>query len=288
MRCLLSLLCLAALCLGGCSAESVSQEPGAGLQDLHAETRGRLDLIRERGRLVAGVRSGAPPFAFVDERTKELVGFEVDICRYIADSLGVDLELKPVSTATRIPAVVQGAVDLVAAMLTHRFSFEEFIDFSITYFMDGQKLLVAKASGISSVAELAGKKVATVRGSLAEQHLLSSQPKATILTFEGYAQALEALESGKVDGLSADSTLLLGLRNSASIENGYVVTGEFMTLEPFAIGLPENDSTFRDVINLALVQMWNSGEYERLYTKWFGPDTDHHLPSTWEMETWPM
>jgi polar amino acid transport system substrate-binding protein len=288
MRRLIPFLCLVVLSLSGCSPESASRERNAEGEPLRAAPKGTLDLVRERGRLVAGVRSASPPFAFVDEQTREIVGFEVDICRFIADSLGVDLELKPVGAATRVSAVAQSAVDLVAAMLPHRFSLEETIDFSTTYFMDGQKLLVAERSGITSAATLAGKKIATVKGSLAAQNILSVQPDAVILAYEGYTQALEALEKGKVDGLSADSTLLLGLKNSISDKDKYVVTGEFLSLEPFAIGLPENDSKFRDFVNLALARMWSSGEYDRLYTKWFGPDTAHHLPRTWEMEIWPM
>jgi polar amino acid transport system substrate-binding protein len=279
---------LLALCLAGCAVESAPRESGAGGQTPQATPRPTLDRIKERGRLVAGVRTAAPPFAFVDEKTREYVGFEIDICRFIADSLGVDLELKPVDPITSIPAVNQEVVDIVAAMLTHRFSLEESIDFSITYFMDGQRLLVKKPSGISSVSDLAGKKVATVRGSPAGKNILLAQPKAVLMVFDGYAQALSALESGKVDALTGDSTILLGLRTSATSSTEYIITEELLTKEPFAVGLPRNDSGLRNFVDLSLARMWTTGEYERVYAKWFGPQTTHHLPTTWEMEIWPM
>ena len=249
---------------------------------------GKIEEIKERGVLVAGVKDAVVPFGYVDQKTNQIVGFDVDILQYIADQLGVKLELKPVTSATRIPMVAQGSVDLVAATRTHKHSRDEVIDFSVTYFMDGQKILVKKDSGIKSVADLAGKKVGTAKGSTSELNIKAAQPESTVLSFEGYPQAFLALKQGKVAAVTTDSTILLGLKNSDPNPDNWAIVGDFISSEPYGLGLPENDSKFRDLVNKSLQQMWTSGDYEKTYNKWFGPDTKFYLPLDWQMEVWPQ
>lgn len=248
---------------------------------------GKLDEIKQRGKLIVGVKDSVVPFGYVDEKTNQLVGMDVDICQYIAGKLGVPLEIKPVTSATRIPMLTQGSVDLVAATMTHKFEREETIDFSITYFMDGQKLLVKKGAGIASAADLAGKKVGTAKGSTSEKNIAQAQPQCQVLSFEGYPQAFLALTQDKVAAVTTDSTILLGLKNSAPNPTDYEIVGDFIAAEPYALGMPENDSDFRDFVNKALAEMWTSGDYEKMYNKWFGKDTKYYLPLAWEMEVWP-
>ena len=252
-----------------------------------AECPDTLDAVQKRGKLVAGVKDAVVPFGYVDENTNQLVGFDVDVVRYIADKLGVGIELKPVTSDTRIPMIAQGSIDLAAATMTHKFAREDTIDFSNTYFMDGQKILVKADSGITSVADLAGKKVGTAKGSTSEQNIKDAQPDVTVLSFEGYPQAFLALQQGKVAAVTTDSTILLGLKNSAPNPQDFMIVGDFISSEPYGIGLPENDSNFRDAVNRALADMWNDGSYEKIYLKWFGPDTKYYLPLNWEMEVWP-
>ena len=256
----------------------------AGAMTAHAN---KLEDIKERGTLIAGVKDAVVPFGFVDQDTNQLVGMDVDICRYIADKLGVKLELKPVTSATRIPMLSQGSVDIAAATMTHKFAREDTIDFSITYFMDGQKILVKKDSGITSVADLAGKKVGTSKGSTSEKNIKEAQPDCRVLSFEGYPQAFLALQQGKVAAVTTDSTILLGLKNSAPNADEFIIAGDFISAEPYGLGLPENESDFRDFVNKALADMWVSGDYEKIYNKWFGADTNYYLPLNWQMEIWP-
>ena len=221
--------------------------------------------------MTAGVKDAVVPFGFVDPQTNQLVGFDIDICRAIAKRLGVELELKPVTSATRIPMLSQGSIDLTAATMTHKLSRDDVIDFSITYFMDGQKLLVKKGSGIKSAADLAGKKVGTAKGSTSEKNIKAAQPDCKVLSFEGYPQAFLALKQGKVAAVTTDSTILLGLKNSDPKPEDWEIVGEYISDEPYGLGVPENDSNFRDFVNAALMDMWVSGEYQQIYDKWFGP-----------------
>jgi len=246
-----------------------------------------LEDIKAKGVLVAGVKDAVVPFGFVDEKTKELVGFDVDICKEIAKKLGVRIELKPVTSATRIPKLSQGMVDLAACTMTHKLSRDDVIDFSITYFMDGQKLLVKKGSGIKSYHDLAGKKVGSAKGSTSEKNIKEVQPDCTVLSFEGYPQAFLALKQGKVSAVTTDSVILVGLKGSDDNPDNWEIVGDFFAKEPYGIGVRENDSNFRDFVNRCLIEMWNDGTYKKIYDKWLGPDTKYYMPLTWEMETFP-
>ena len=213
----------------------------------------RLQEVKARGVLVCGVKDAVVPFGYIDEDSKKLVGLDIDICKYIAQEMGVKAEFKPVTSATRIPMVVQGSIDLAAATMTHKIARDDTIDFSITYFMDGQKLLVKKGSGIKSAADLKGKKVGTAKGSTSEQNILAVQPDCKVLSFEGYPQAMLALKQGKVKAVTTDSTILLGLKNSDPNPDKWEIVGGLISPEPYGIGLPENESNFRDAVNNALI-----------------------------------
>ena len=248
---------------------------------------GTLEKIKSRGYLIAGVQDSVVPFGYVDKGTQDIVGFDVDICRQIADKLGVDLKLKPVSSANRISMLSQGTVDMLAATMTHTFARERSIDFSLTYFQTGQKVLVSKASSIESVEGLAGKTVGAVKGSSSEKNIKHVQPDCEVRSFESYPQAFAALQQSALSALTADATILLGLKNSSPNPDNWRIVGPYLSREPYGLGLPENDSDFRDFVNKALVDMWNSGVYVEIYHKWFGPKTRYYLPLDWEMVTWP-
>jgi polar amino acid transport system substrate-binding protein len=251
---------------------------------LNADT---LEDVKAKGVLVAGVKDAVVPFGYVDPMTKELVGLDVDICKEIAKKIGVDIDLKPVTSATRIPKLSQGMVDLAACTMTHKLSRDDVIDFSITYFMDGQKLLVKKGGGIKSYHDLAGKKVGSAKGSTSEKNIKNVQPNCTVLSFEGYPQAFLALKQGKVSAVTTDSVILVGLKGSDDNPDNWEIVGDFFSSEPYGIGVRENDSNFRDVVNRSLIEMWNDGTYKKIYDKWLGPDTKYYMPLTWQMETFP-
>jgi len=252
-----------------------------------APAQGHLESIAQRGTLRCGVRDNVIPFGFSDEHTGHVIGFEVDICRALAHSLNVRLELVTVTSSTRIPLLLSGEIDLIAATMTHHNTRENDLDFSITYFMDGQKLLVRRGSPIHSATDLAGHKTAAVQDSWASGTLREVQPKVRVKEFAGYAEAFLALKRGAVEAMTADSTILLGLKNSDDNTAAWTIAGDFITDEPYALGLPENDSDFRDYVNLKLQELWLSGEYMKIYNRWFGPHTKYYLPTDWQMEIWP-
>lgn len=247
-----------------------------------------LDEVKKRGVLRVGVRQDVPGFGIVDEKG-ETVGFDIDIAKEIGNRLGVKVELVPVTAATRIPLLQQGRIDMIAATLTHYRERDKVIDFTIGYFWTGQKLMVKKGSGIQSAADLAGKRVGTTAGALALKNLAAVQPKAVGQTFEGYPEAFLAMQRGLVDAVAADIIILAGLRANAPKPDDFVIVGESLGGGDYAIGVRENDSKWRDMLNFTLQDMWKDGTWDKIYGKWIGPGTKLNLNKDeigFKMEIW--
>jgi polar amino acid transport system substrate-binding protein len=249
-----------------------------------------LETVKERGKLIAGVRQTQKPFGYINEND-EIVGFEVDLVTYIAQKLGVAIELKIVEFKDAIPFTKDRVVDLTAAIITHKISREEDVDFSITYFMDKEALLVRKDSGIKSMADIIkkGGKIAFVKGVSVESSLTKILPEANLFRVDESAQYCSALENGLVMAAATDATVLMGNRNKFLKEPDlYTIIDASLSISPIAMLLPENESDFRDFVNAALMEMVKSGEYKKTFDKWFGAGTNFDLSNiNWTPEIWP-
>ncbi len=249
-----------------------------------APTHSKIQLIRDRGHLIAGVKYDFKPFGFVDD-SAQVTGFDVDLIQAIAAEWGVTVEFVQVTSSDRIPKLLAGEVDIVAASMTHKKSRDEQIDFSQTYFFDGQSLLVAQDSGITGVADLDGKNVAALQGSTSLSNIqLEAQKQGVIieiLPYQETAQAIEALNAGLVDAFTTDS---VALSQFADDNPGLLVVGGLFTDEPYGLGLPPGDSYFNDLVNFTLQQLKENGQYNQIYDKWFGLD---HSAAPYELELLP-
>ncbi len=248
------------------------------------------ETTKETGVLKAGVTQEVPYFGFVDEKGNH-VGFECDLVAEIAKRLNVKLNMSSVTSATRIPTLQQGRVDLVASTMTHYRSRDAVVDFSIDYFYSPQTLLVKANSGIRNVADMAGKRAGAVIGAGSVKYFKEAQPKATIQTFEGQGESFLALEQGLVDALATDAVILAGLRAGAKNPRDFVLLGKEGTYGggPYGLGVRENDSKWRDTINFALQDLWLDGTWDKLFNKWVGPSTKLQLTKEllgFEMEVW--
>lgn len=237
-----------------------------------------LKRIRERGNvLVAGVQGDFPPFGFVSE-DGELAGFDVDLVQAIAELWNVQVEWVELTAADRIPLLASGEVDLVAAAMTKTRARDVEIDFSQTYFLDGQRLLVGKGSGITGINDLQGKRIAAIQGTTSIQQIATyAQAKGVdveIVPFQAYLPALEALRAASVDALTTDgSALTLFAQDDPEL----VVLDEQFTYEPYGLGLPTNDYLFRNLVNATLQELKANGKYDAIYQKWFPNVTPYPL-----------
>ena len=231
-----------------------------------------LAKVKQKGVLVAGVKDSLPPFGYVDEKTRQIVGYDVDFVKAIADKLGVKLELKPVTSASRMPQLIEGNIDIIAATMTKTPERAQQIDFSNTYFLTGQKFLVKKGT-VKSLADLDGKKIGTAKGSTSEQNAAKALPSATILSFDDYPQAFLALQQRKVFAVTTDESILAGIRGKAPNKEEFEIPDLRISDEPYGLGMRKGDRAFVDFVNAALLEMEKSGQAKEIFDKWFGPNT---------------
>ena len=238
---------------------------------VHAD---QLADIKKKGQLVVGVLGTDEPATFIDPKTREIIGYEVDLVNAIAKKIGVKPVLKQIAVAARIPELQQGHVDLVAAGLTHNKEREAQIDFSLTTFVTGQKAIVKKDSGISDVPQLAGKKVLTIRGGTQEPNIRKAVPTAEVVTFDTSQQAFQALQQGKGVGYVDDEAALLNSYAKLGPQKAqYVVLPQNLSTEALAIGIRKGETGLKAVVDDTLRELEKSGEAEKIFFKWYGPKT---------------
>lgn len=247
------------------------------LISLLASAQARADQladIKKKGDLVCGVLGTDEPNSFIDPKTRAIVGYEVDLCRAIGASIGVKTTIKQLAVSARIPELQQGRVDILAAALTHTKEREAIIDFSVTTFVTGQKVMVRKDSGITQVAQLAGKKVLTVKGGTQEPNIRKAVPTVQVVTFETAPQAFVALQQRKGSGFVNDEVSLLDAYGKLGpAQKDYVVLPQNISAEPLALGLRKNEAAFKKVVDQTLLALEQSGEAQKLFFKWYGPSS---------------
>lgn len=247
-----------------------------------------LQDVKSRGTLVTGVKDSIPPFGFIDPSTRGIVGYDIDFAAAIAKALGVKLQTVPVTTATRIPELMQGKIDLIAATMTNTPDRAQQIDFSLTYFVTGQKVLVRKDGRIARVSDLKGKRVSSVRGSTSEQNIRRAVRGVRVISFNDYPNAFLALAQRKVVAMTTDEIILMDLQRRSPNPDDYVLIDEFISTEPYGLGVRKGEPAFLDEVNRVLLQMENSGEAAKIFDKWFGPKSETPLKRTFKIgETKP-
>ncbi|MBI3760541.1 MAG: transporter substrate-binding domain-containing protein [Chloroflexi bacterium] len=253
--------------------------PGAG--------QSTYDKVMAAGVVRAGIRFDNPPLSYIDE-SGNWVGFDVDLANEIARRLGVRIEQVKVDETTRISFLQEGKIDLAVTSMNHTRKRDDAVDFSVTYFWDNQTFLVRQGE-YDSLQDLFGKKVALNAGSSAidawkKYSAERGGPAPEIVEFTDKVAAVQALRDGAVEGYAEDGVTLLAL--AAGDPNLVLLPGSINRVQ-YGIGLPVNDSKWRDTINYTLQELWQDGTYRRIYDRWLGPDAAVTLPLGGEMEVWP-
>jgi ABC-type amino acid transport substrate-binding protein len=245
-----------------------------------------LERISQTGILTIGTRTGSPPFAYVN-KNNEWVGFSIDLVKtsilpLISKKLNkpIKLEKKESAPNTRIPLLTSNAVDLIAETMTDTRSRREQVDFSLTFFATGAQFLVKKGTPIKGLQTIAGKRVAAQQGSTNAKIIRERVPTAKLLEFPDQPAAFQALTQGQVQAYANDGIQLAGLKAKAPKPDEWIVVGEFFSYEPYGIAMRKNDSDFRQVVNVGLMEAIESGRYFELYDKWFGPKGEVPYPLT--------
>ena len=235
--------------------------------------------IRETGVLTLGVRETSVPFSYLDAQ-KQPQGYSVDLCLRVADAIKAELKLPkldvrfvPVSSSNRIPALVEGRIDLECGSTTNTRDRQKEVAFAYTTFVAGIKMLAKKSSNVGSIEDLRGKTVVVTKGTTSEKMLRTLNDerllKITFIESPDHGVSFKAVDEGRAVAFPMDDVLLYDLVSKARNPEDFAVVGKYLSVEPYAIMLRRDEPAFEKIVNRALIDLFQSGEIRRLYAKWF-------------------
>jgi glutamate/aspartate transport system substrate-binding protein len=277
MRRVLQHLTRAALGAGAVAA-ALGLAATAQAQDLY----GTLAKIDEAGEIVIGHRETSIPFSWIDSAGGPPQGYSVDLCLRIADAVKEELgkpdlnvRFVPVTPQTRIPLLANGTIDIECGSTTNKLSRQEQVAYLPVTFITGTKLLVKADSGVETLSDLSGLRIALAQGTTNERvikEMIEDQMlDVDILNVKDHAEGFLALETDRVDAYSTDHILLYGLITRARDPENYAVVGDFLSYDPYAIMVRRDDSAFQLLGTRVLADLFRSGEIADIYAKWFMP-----------------
>lgn len=229
----------------------------------------QLDTIRKAGVLRAAVFDSNPPFGLIDEKSREIVGYDIDFAKAIAGKIGVKLELVATNPANRIPLLQSGKVDLIVADITITPERAKVVDFSTPYFVTGQQFLVP-ADAPAKLDDYAKARIGAVKGTTGEQALKTRFPEARVLSYDDVPLALAALRNGNVQAITQDAEILAGLLAGAPDKAKYKILPDLLSREDIGVGVAKGETALLAEINKILVGLEASGEAGTIFDRWFG------------------
>jgi len=238
----------------------------------------RLDDIRARGKVIVGVSDTTPPFSFRRAGAGDVTGYDIELVHAVAKRLGVAVQTVSLISAQRIPMLNDGKLDFVATSMTRTKEREKEIDFSLIYFVTPHAVIVKKASGITSVKQLAGRKVSSARASTAGDNVKEAVPEANIVYVDNYEIAFGLLKDDKVDAFSTDETVLQAIVRQSGAPDDYVFLPDFTKSRNVGFALKKGEPRLKEAINQALLDTETSGEAAKIFATWFGPGSE--MPMT--------
>ena len=253
---------------------------GYGLGGAAEATADTLEKIRDSGRIVLGYRDASYPFSFREDNRPS--GYSVELCAHVVEAVrdtlaleSLDVDYVLVTPETRIPSLRDGEIDVECGSTTNTLTRQEQVDFTHLIFVTGAKLLVRANTGIHGFGDLAGKSLAMTGGTTTEAGVKTVLERTGIavetLIVSDHDAGFAALAEGRVEAYISDHILLHGLRQRAEQPEDFVVVGDFLSYEPYALMVRRNDADFRLVANRALSELFRSNRIDEIYRYWFEP-----------------
>jgi glutamate/aspartate transport system substrate-binding protein len=238
-----------------------------------------LKKIKESGTITIGHRDSSIPFSYYDDK-QQVVGYAIDICMRVVDAIKAELKmpnlqvkLNPVTSATRIPLIANGTIDLECGSTTNNAERQKQVGFTNTYFVTANRYVAKKSSNISTLADLKGKTVVSTAGTTNIKWLTEENARQnlgmSILTAKDHAEAFLMVETGRAVAFFMDDILLYSLVANSKAPGDYVVGNEAYTVEPYGAMMPRDDAGFRKIVDGATAKLYTSPEMAALYDKWF-------------------
>jgi glutamate/aspartate transport system substrate-binding protein len=241
---------------------------------------GTLAKISRTGVVTLGYREGLAPFSFLD-RSGKPIGYSIDLCNAIVDEIGralgrdeLKVEYQKVTSESRLPAVIEGKVDLECGSTTANLQRAKTVSFSPLIFVAGTKVMVKKGTPWTDFRDLRGKTIAVTAGTtnIAAIKKLDEKFNLGVKLVEAadHEQSYQMLVDGKVDGFATDDILLAGMLAQHHSQDQFAVVGEPLSYDPYGIVYSHDDKAMKDVIERSFRELVINNEIDPIYDRWFG------------------
>jgi len=243
------------------------------------ELTGTLKKIRDTKSVTLGYRESSIPFSYVN-RAGEPLGYSIDLCNAVVDEISRELEgieiavkYQPVTSATRIPAIRNGEVDLECGSTTANFERKKEVAFSPIFFVAGTKLLVPRSSKIGSYRDLRDKTIVVTAGTTNEAAVRAISEKQhlgiKLLVGKDHSESFAMLKEGRADAFATDDVLLYGLVATTHSSDQFQVVGEYLSYDPYGLMYRKDDPDFTAIVDRTFTHLAESRQIVQLYNKWF-------------------
>jgi glutamate/aspartate transport system substrate-binding protein len=243
------------------------------------ELTGTLKKIKDNGAITIGHRESSVPFSYYDDK-QQVVGYAMDLCNKIADAVKkelkltkLDVRLNPVTSATRIPLIANGTVDLECGSTTNNLERQQQVAFTITHFVTANRFVSKKAGNFKTVDDLKGKTITSTSGTTNIKQIneinAAKNLGLTILPAKDHAEAFLMVETDRAAAFVMDDILLYSLVATSKSPNDYVISKDALSVEPYGIMLLRGDAAFKKVVDAEMTRIYKSGEINAIYDKWF-------------------
>jgi ABC-type amino acid transport substrate-binding protein len=243
------------------------------------ELTGTLKKIRDTKSVTLGYRESSIPFSYIN-RAGEPIGYSIDLCNAVVDEISRELEgieiavkYQPVTSATRIPAIRNGEVDLECGSTTANFERKKEVAFSPIFFVAGTKLLVPRSSKIGSYRDLRDKTIVVTAGTTNEAAVRAISEKQhlgiKLLVGKDHSESFAMLKEGRADAFATDDVLLYGLVATTHSSDQFQVVGEYLSYDPYGLMYRKDDPDFTAIVDRTFTHLAESRQIVQLYNKWF-------------------
>jgi len=240
---------------------------------------GTLQKIKDSGTITLGHREVSIPFSYYDDK-QQVVGYAMDICYKIVDAIKAELKLKkidiklnPVTSATRIPLMANGTIDLECGSTTNNLERQKQVWFATTHFVTSNRFVSKKSSNLKTVDDLKGKTVVSTSGTTnikyASEINVEKKLGMNIIATNDHAEAFLTVETGRAVAFFMDDILLYSLVANSKNPSEWVISRDALTVEPYGIMLRKDDAAFKKIVNDTINGLYKSGEINKIYDKWF-------------------
>ena len=240
---------------------------------------GTLKKIKDTNTITLGHRDASIPFSYFDDK-QQAVGYAMDLCGKIVDAVKADLKmpnlqvkLNPVTSATRIPLMANGTIDLECGSTTNNLERQKQVAFTITHFVTASRFVSKKAANLKTVDDLKGKTVVSTSGTTNIKQIteLNGQKNLgiTILPAKDHAESFLMVETGRAVAFFMDDILLYSLVANSKNPSEWTISADALSIEPYGIMLRKDDPSFKKVVDAAMTAIYKGGEINAIYDKWF-------------------